>query len=239
MEKTLFQSIDALDSGLWTLDSGLWTLVDKATMASAEGRARWLHYANHCIIQEDYKEASGPGSLPPSSSKSRSEEGPGDGAKSYDFLDDRTADLNDLASFVSDKSVENFDNSNLPRPQINKSGQWFVPDKGLASLDQVSNFADSMQRSPTSVGISQSHSPSGAIGCPRYGLDVPLSSTTPGEAENMQASSELSKAQLLEALSHSQTRARQAEETAKKAYDEKEHLITHFLKQASQLFAYG
>ncbi|KVE13555.1 hypothetical protein Ccrd_024056 [Cynara cardunculus var. scolymus] len=55
----------------------------------------------------------------------------------------------------------------------------------------------------------------------------------------MQApSSELSKAQLLEALCHSQTRARQAEEAAKKAYNEKEHMITHFLKQASQLFAY-
>ena len=54
----------------------------------------------------------------------------------------------------------------------------------------------------------------------------------------MQANSEMSKAQLLEALCHSQTRARQAEEAANKAYDEKEDMITHFLKQASQLFAY-
>ncbi|XP_024991328.1 uncharacterized protein LOC112525433 [Cynara cardunculus var. scolymus] len=223
-------------------------------MASAEGRARWFHYANHCIVQEDYKGVSGPGSLPPSSSKSQSEESPGDGANSYDFLADtkwwlcpqpkdnatsfwepswetlnieefakikeleavigdtsqkkpsqddhllisekseklfsemeaqlirinktepwwRTADLNDLASFVSDKSVEHFDNSDLPRPQINKPGQWFVPDKGLASLDQVSNFAGSMPRIPTSVGISQSHSLSGATGCSQCGLDVPL-----------------------------------------------------------------
>ncbi|KAI3772391.1 hypothetical protein L6452_03576 [Arctium lappa] len=116
----------------------------------------------------------------------------------------RTVDLNDLASFVSDKSVENFDNSDLPRPQINKPGQWFVPDKGLASLDQVSNFVDSMQRSPTSVCVSQSHSPSGAIGCSRCGLDVPL-----------------------------RPRKQQRKRTIKK-----EHLITHFLKQASQLFAY-
>ncbi|KAJ9553059.1 hypothetical protein OSB04_017104, partial [Centaurea solstitialis] len=270
-------------------------------MASAEGRARWLHYANHCIIQEDYK--------PPSSSKPRSEQSPVDDTKWWlhpqpkdtaaslwepsweslnieDFAkikeleavigdtsqkkptqDDylliseksekllseiesqliksnktepwwRTADLNDLASFVSDKSVERFDNCDLPRTQINKSGQWFAPDKGLASLDQVSNFADSMPRSPTSVSVSQPHGPSGAAKCVRCGLDVPLSSTASGEVENMQANSELSKAELLEALCHSQTRARQAEEAAKKACDEKEDMISHFLKQASQLFAY-
>lgn len=47
-----------------------------------------------------------------------------------------------------------------------------------------------------------------------------------------------SKAQLMEALCHSQTRAREAEEAAKKAYAEKEHIVTLIFKQASQLFAY-
>ena len=47
-----------------------------------------------------------------------------------------------------------------------------------------------------------------------------------------------SKAQLMEALCHSQTRARKAEEAAKQAYAEKEHVITLLFKQASQLFAY-
>lgn len=108
--------------------------------------------------------------------------------------------------------------------QINKPGERFVPDKGLASLDHVSNFTDSM---PRSIGMNESHSP--------FGLVNPLSSTTPDEAENLQ---ELSKAELLEALCHSQTRAREAEEAAQKAYNEKEHMITHFLKQASHLFAY-
>jgi len=46
------------------------------------------------------------------------------------------------------------------------------------------------------------------------------------------------KAQLLEALCHSQTRAREAEKAAKQAYTEKEHLLKLFFKQASQLFAY-
>lgn len=47
-----------------------------------------------------------------------------------------------------------------------------------------------------------------------------------------------SKAQLLEALCHSQTRAREAEQAAKEAHIEKEHIVSLFLRQASQLFAY-
>ena len=42
----------------------------------------------------------------------------------------------------------------------------------------------------------------------------------------------------MEALCHSQTRAREAEEAAKKAYAEKEDIVTLIFKQASQLFAY-
>lgn len=47
-----------------------------------------------------------------------------------------------------------------------------------------------------------------------------------------------SKAQLLEALRHSQTRAREAEKAAEQAHREKEHIVSLFLRQASQLFAY-
>lgn len=47
-----------------------------------------------------------------------------------------------------------------------------------------------------------------------------------------------SKAKLLEALRHSQTRAREAEEVAKQACAEKEHVVQLVIRQASQLFAY-
>lgn len=50
--------------------------------------------------------------------------------------------------------------------------------------------------------------------------------------------SDACKAQLLEALRHSQTRAREAEKAAKQACAEKEHVIKLFFRQASQLFAY-
>lgn len=47
-----------------------------------------------------------------------------------------------------------------------------------------------------------------------------------------------SKAQLLKALRHSQTRAREAENAAKQAFAEKEHVVQLVFRQASQLFAY-
>lgn len=46
------------------------------------------------------------------------------------------------------------------------------------------------------------------------------------------------KAQLLEALRHSQTRAREAETVAKQACAEKEHVVKLVFRQAQQLFAY-
>lgn len=49
---------------------------------------------------------------------------------------------------------------------------------------------------------------------------------------------EASKAQLMEALCHSQTRAREAERAAKQACEEKEHVVKLVFRQASQLFAY-
>lgn len=49
---------------------------------------------------------------------------------------------------------------------------------------------------------------------------------------------EPTKAQLMEALCHSQTRAREAEKAAKQAYAEKEHIFKLFFRQATQLFAY-
>lgn len=57
-------------------------------------------------------------------------------------------------------------------------------------------------------------------------------------AETQPGSNDLSKGQLLEALCHSQTRAREAEQLAQQAYNEKEHVIKLFFRQASHLFAY-
>ncbi|THU59538.1 hypothetical protein C4D60_Mb07t03150 [Musa balbisiana] len=71
-----------------------------------------------------------------------------------------------------------------------------------------------------------------------------ICSHTPGYVNNEQhednhtSEHDLSRAQLLEALHHSQTRARIAEIAAQKAYDEKEHIVKLLFRQASHLFAY-
>ncbi|XP_071732601.1 uncharacterized protein [Rutidosis leptorrhynchoides] len=223
------------------------------------------------------------GSLPPSSYNSKSEESPGDGVKSYDYIADTRWWLhlpNDNANFkIEDyeKSKEfnavNEDTSqktwseddhiliseNLEKlysetePEligINETGPWWrttdlndvdppqtleniigqriVADEGLASLDRVTKFNEFLPKSADSIGVGESH-----VRCDLE--DDMLSNTTSDEPENTQ---ELSKAELLEALCHSQTRAREAEIAAQQAYNEKEHMITHFLKQASHLFAY-
>lgn len=51
-------------------------------------------------------------------------------------------------------------------------------------------------------------------------------------------SGDISRAELLEALCHSQTRAREAENMAQQACDEKDHVVNLFFRQASYLFAY-
>nr|GMD02340.1 GH family 25 lysozyme 3 precursor [Ipomoea batatas] len=76
-------------------------------------------------------------------------------------------------------------------------------------------------------GLSQLLSDSGA--------DTETLQPTESEGEGF---GELSRSELLEALCHSQTRAREAEKLAQQACDEKEHVINLFFKQASYLFAY-
>lgn len=49
---------------------------------------------------------------------------------------------------------------------------------------------------------------------------------------------DLSRSNLLDALRHSQTRARKAEMEAQKSHDENEHIIKLLFRQASHLFAY-
>lgn len=161
----------------------------------------------------------------------------------------RTSDIDELASFVSHKSLEHFENCDLPGPQ-KKHSQSFDHDKGLASLGQkaekeISNFADSMLKTPSSVSMDKEQSALGAVECSPHVSDMSssgsngCSTTKTSEVEKLHApNNSLSKAQLLEALCHSQTRAREAEKAAQQAYDEKEHIIQLFFRQASQLFAY-
>ncbi|KAF5198486.1 Transmembrane protein [Thalictrum thalictroides] len=167
----------------------------------------------------------------------------------------RTADKDELASLVAQKSLEHVENCDLPPPQIMhvRSG----PFARLESFKQDGIFSsfDRMERSGHCNSVDHSY---GCLTCDcingkqwgsgekdlSYGFDKSFSSNNhstyskdPTDARNT-SESEPSKAQLMEALCHSQTRAREAEDAAQKAYDEKEHIIKLFFKQASHLFAY-
>uniref|UniRef100_A0A1J3DB36 Uncharacterized protein n=1 Tax=Noccaea caerulescens TaxID=107243 RepID=A0A1J3DB36_NOCCA len=123
-----------------------------------------------------------------------------------------------------------------------KAGPWWrTTDKDeLASLvaQRSLDYVDNCDL-PTPQKMKRSY-----YGNPRSFRDsVTIQEHGPSSCKNRTeaASSEsddLSKHELLEALRHSQTRAREAENMAKEAYAEKEHLVKLLFKQASQIFGY-
>ncbi|CAL5195047.1 unnamed protein product [Lathyrus oleraceus] len=151
----------------------------------------------------------------------------------------RMADRDELASFVSHKSFNHIENCDLPPPKKKhlsgyscssvitnddkkktasynleaESGRFSNSKKGPSANEGLLYFASAKSSSDTAI------------------LDDVKQSIQISEGDT-------SKAQLMEALCHSQTRAREAEEAAKQAYAEKEHIVTLIFKQASQLFAY-
>ncbi|WJX34258.1 hypothetical protein P8452_22386 [Trifolium repens] len=150
----------------------------------------------------------------------------------------RTAGKDELASFVAQKSVECVENCDLPHPQSKHFRQIFS--KGVVN-DKIP---------PTSLNQKAETGSSNADGY--------TSGTTPSSFQDLNSHFSSSKSkdsgssnkdcqidpenssitELLEALCHSQTRAREAEKAAQEAYNEKEHIVSLFFKQASQLFAY-
>lgn len=165
----------------------------------------------------------------------------------------RTADTDELASLVVQKSLDHIENCDLPPPQkMHVRSDPFAP---LGSFVHKGNFGSSLDRkaqtgtlSNLTLHLKGSSSLGSADGRQwasaedRHGSDKPFSSynTNHKDLTEMQGitDNDPSKAQLLEALRHSQTRAREAEKAAKQAHEEKEHIISLFLRQASQLFAY-
>lgn len=165
----------------------------------------------------------------------------------------RTADRDELASFVAQRSLNLIDNCDLPQPQ--KTHIKRAPNAHPECLDGNGILTSSVDWKPQTAGRSDStiHTSSNGTsgiecgsnysveGNSRSGIYRPISSenTSNKATDKMQISEkDPSKAQLLEALMHSQTRAREAEMAAKQAYEEKEHVVKLFFKQAAHLFAY-
>ncbi|KAF5733526.1 hypothetical protein HS088_TW17G01071 [Tripterygium wilfordii] len=169
----------------------------------------------------------------------------------------RTTDKDELATLVAQKSLNCIENCDLPPPRKiqRRRYQCAAP----VSVDCNGPFALSLDCDCENRGIStrifHAQTRPGtekAHGRERNSVeerhsDPPLSynikdsygvncKNTKGMEQTCE--SDLSKAQLLEALRHSQTRAREAEKVAKQACAEKEHTARLVFRQASQLFAY-
>ncbi|XP_068665898.1 uncharacterized protein [Aristolochia californica] len=168
----------------------------------------------------------------------------------------RTADKDELASLVAQKSLEHVENCDLPRPQ--KMNVSWGPLTGLECFHCDEIFCSSLHQKVcgelcSSVDCSELKTDSKSIDQKNFSYhevahslkdseklssDSYNSSTNKDPVKNMYTTeSDPSKAQLLEALRHSQTRAREAERAAQLAYTEKEHIVKLFFTQTSQLFA--
>ncbi|XP_061370351.1 uncharacterized protein LOC133313060 [Gastrolobium bilobum] len=161
----------------------------------------------------------------------------------------RTTDRDELACFVSQKSLNHIENCDLPPPKKKYLGGQscanISDDKKKASFlnweakSSASNLTAQAKGSLDSGLMHRNLGPSANGGHLYFASDKSSSYTTIHKGVTEQVfEGDPNKTQLMEALCHSQTRAREAEEVAKQAYAEKEYIIALFFEQASQLFAY-
>lgn len=165
----------------------------------------------------------------------------------------RTTDRDELASFVSHKSLNHIENCDLPPPK--KKHLTGYPCSSTISNEKIKTASYNSEAKSRSFPYTTAHTqrnldsglvhrkqgPSANEGLLYFASDK-SSRDTPLHEDVKQgqqiSEGDPNKTQLMEALCHSQTRAREAEEAAKQAYAEKEHIVTLIFKQASQLFGY-
>lgn len=155
----------------------------------------------------------------------------------------RTAGRDELASLVAQKSLEHIENCDLPHPLTKHVRQKPPYTKGVnhdkappsslnhkteSGFSNADGYTTGISTSDYSFQDSNKHSSSSQ--------STDFSSSNKSCQMNSENSSSMS--ELLKALCHSQTRAREAEKAAQQAFSEKEHIVSLFFRQASQLFAY-
>ncbi|KAK8654472.1 hypothetical protein V6N13_128440 [Hibiscus sabdariffa] len=137
----------------------------------------------------------------------------------------RMTDKDELASFVAKKSLDFIENCDLPRPQRMHVRRYSRKCSDCFGGDEVSSLAWKSQTDPVPSPIDVQCAPDASL-------------RTEKDFREQVTESDPTKTQLLKALCHSQTRAREAEKAAKQAYAEKEHVIKLIFKQASQIYAH-
>ncbi|XP_042449856.1 uncharacterized protein LOC122034611 [Zingiber officinale] len=146
----------------------------------------------------------------------------------------RIADKDELSLLVSQKSSQHIENCDLPKP----SQTIHVP---IGKLDAGICGANEYSDNTSSCGFDEKFFYSGVNML--HQSEKLYSSQAQGHLKRKPPAdqtfkNDLSRSNLLDALRHSQTRARKAEMEAQKAHDEKEHIIKLLFRQASHLFAY-
>ncbi|RWV88825.1 hypothetical protein GW17_00049059 [Ensete ventricosum] len=159
----------------------------------------------------------------------------------------RIADKDDLALLVAQKSLQHIENCDLPKPTrtVHYMKDLFSSIENLdASEIFQSSFgvcnANEYSHDSSSTGRSDDMN-SGERGCLLHDSEKLYRQATVHLllSESKQTSeNDPIRAQLLKELRHSQTRARKAEMAAQKTYDEKEHMVKLFFRQASHLLGY-
>ncbi|CAL9187294.1 unnamed protein product [Musa hybrid cultivar] len=174
----------------------------------------------------------------------------------------RIADKDELALLVAQKSLHHIENCDLPKPsqtvhvtrdplsapENSDTSGIFQSSLGRKLNADICNGNKYSCNTSTSVKSDNKNLSSSERGYMLHDSEKPYRQgsiyDSGGYVKNEQpernqtCEDDLSRAQLLEALCHSQTRARKAEMAAQKAYDEKEHIVKLLLRQASHLFAY-
>ncbi|KAL8192614.1 hypothetical protein R6Q57_027799 [Mikania cordata] len=147
----------------------------------------------------------------------------------------RMTDKDDLASFVAQRSHDFIENCDLPSPQNTSfKRDPHGDDRSSHKSNEIST--SSRISKPQRLQCQSAASPNASSG-PVSPVITQSGGSTVHEGP-ITPEIDSSKRKLLEALCHSQTRAREAEKAAKRAYEEKEHVVKLIFKQASQLFAY-
>ncbi|KAI3416777.1 uncharacterized protein J3R85_015034, partial [Psidium guajava] len=158
-------------------------------------------------------------------------------------------DKGEVASLVAKKSLDHVENCDLPPPQKLHVKQCTYSKIRCFNQDDPSHLKAQSQALSKPPVWSHDFDRDETVGT----CVASLEEYVPGESrskstynaglEDIKEAYEVPdgdpcKSQLLEALRHSQTRAREAEKAAKQAHEENEHIIELFFRQASQLFAY-
>ncbi|OEL12765.1 hypothetical protein BAE44_0026215 [Dichanthelium oligosanthes] len=164
------------------------------------------------------------------------------------------ADENELASLVAERATQHIENCDLPRPTqtvpVHSTepythkhfGDYGGPSSPVGRVSHLVPGQSDCSYTTGSIdeldlfngnGVWEQHGRNDTF---RVSQDFSSSSTAGSEGkQTLQNASERDK--ILEALRHSQTRAREAEVAAKKAHNEKDDVIKLLFRQASHLFA--